>query len=136
MATELSIYDQVALGINGTLLVEATSIGITYMDSDEAISLLGLTINDAPRRGVVIAPGGRMMSIDVAEARPIAGATVDVISLYLDATEVELTAVMLGSGESLITRGFIKSPGMSGEVGQSLVTKWSFLGYAAKFEKA
>ena len=70
MATKPTIYDQAAIAVNGALLVEAVSVGIQYMDSDEAIALLGLTINGAPRRGVVVAPGGRMMTIDVAEENP------------------------------------------------------------------
>jgi hypothetical protein len=132
----LSIYEQAAIGINGTLLVETSSISIAYIDSDEAIAILGQTINGAPRRGVVVSPGGRMMTIDVSEYRPVAGSTVDILELYLDATEVELTVRLIGSGESLITRGFIKSPTIDAGVGKALETKWSFLGYAAKFEKA
>jgi len=136
MASKLAIYDQAAICINGVLLVEAASISISYVDSDEAIALLGLTINGSPRRGVVVSPGGRMMTIDVGEFRPVAGATVDIIGLYLDATEVEITVLLIGSGESLITRGFIKTPSVEAQVGQALSAKWSFLGYAAKFEKA
>jgi hypothetical protein len=134
MATEPTIYDQAALALGGKLLVEATTISVIYLDSDEAIPLLGLTINDSPRRGVVISPGGRMMQIDVEEARPIAGATVDILELYLDASETEMTVMLLGSGETLITRGFVRSPKIDAGVGQALSVKWSFLGYAAKFE--
>jgi hypothetical protein len=136
MASKLAIYEQAAISLNGTLLVEAASIGVSYIDSDEAIALLGLTINDAPRRGVVISPGGRMMTIDVSEFRPVAGATVDILDLYLSSTEVELTIVLIGSGDSLITRGFIKTPSLRAAVGAALTTDWSFLGYAAKFERA
>lgn len=136
MAAELSIYDQAAICINGALLVEAASIAIAYLDSDEAIPLLGLTINGSARRGVVVAPGGRMMTIDVSEFRPVAGATVDVVALYLAAEEVEITVKLIGSGEQLITRGFVKTPSVDAAVSQALTTKWSFLGYAAAFEKA
>lgn len=136
MAAKLAIYDQAAICLNGVLMVEVGTIAIAYVDSDEAIPLLGMSINGSPRRGVVVAPGGRMMTIDVAEARPVAGATVDVLSLYLDAEEVEITVMLIGSGESLITRGFIKAPSVDAQVSQALTTKWSFMGYAAKFEKA
>jgi hypothetical protein len=44
--------------------------------------------------------------------------------------------VLLGSGETLTTKGFVTKPTVQAGVGQSLVTKWSFIGYAAKFEKA
>ena len=136
MPAEMAIYDQAAIGINGALLVEVASIAIAYIDSDEPIALLGMTIADAPRRGVVVAPGGRMMTIDVAEYRPVAGATVDVLELYMNATEVELTVRLIGSGDSLITRGVIKAPSIDAGVGKPIDVKWSFLGYAARFEKA
>lgn len=136
MAGKPEIYDQAAIAINGSLASEATAIAVQYLDSDESIALLGLTINGAPRRGVIVAPGARMVQIDVSEFVPVAGTNLDILGLYLDSTEVELTVVMLGSGKSLITRGFIQKPNVTAAVGQNLVSKWTFIGYAAPFEAA
>lgn len=133
---DVSIYDQIAIAVNGTLLTEATTISISYVDSDEVIALLGLTINGAPRRGVVVAPGGRYMVVEISEGVRSAGSDIAVDQLYLDAEEIGLNAKMLGSGRSLDSRGFVKSPGLNTGYGRPLVSAWSFVGYAAAFASA
>jgi hypothetical protein len=133
---EPSIYESMAVAINGTLLVESTSIGVRYIGTDEVIPLLGMTIADAPRRGVVVAPGGRYMTVEVAEGRRIAGVTINVERLFIDATEVELTATMIGSGDALTTRGWIQAPSIQIAFGRAMQSGWSFVGYAAAFEGA
>ena len=127
------IYDQVAVSVNGTLITQATTISLSYVDSDEVILLLGLTIAGAPRRGMVLAPGGRYMVVEVSESVRSAGSAVAIDQLYLDAVEIGLNATKLGSGESLDSRGFIRSPGLNSGYGRPLVSAWSFVGYAAAF---
>ncbi len=126
---EPEIYESAACTINGALLVDNTSIGIQYVDSDQNITLCGIG------RRVVLSPGGRYMTVTIGEMFPASGQRFDFIKSYLSARELTLGVQLLGSGKKLISQGFLKAPAMDVAVRQNTQFRVMFVGEAKNFSE-
>lgn len=124
------IYDNAACYVNGTLLVQATSIEVEYQDSDKSQLLLGAGKKFAFAR----IPGGRLMAITVDEVIPIDGIEYDFVKKYLDTELVSFGVRFFGSSATVVSRGFLTTPHLSFGVGRTAGLKVGFIGDAVKFD--
>lgn len=122
---EPKIYENAAVFVQGVLLAESTSIGVTYEDGDRPLVLLG------GRFG--IDAGSRIMRVAVAEAIPVGFPAYDVVASWLNAVEVQFAVQLLGSGRRMTSRGFITTPSMTFGVGQNAAISYGFIGKAEPF---
>ncbi len=120
------IYENAAVFVQGGLVTESTSIGVTYEDGDRPLPLIG------GRFG--IDAGTRLMRIAVAEAIPVGFPNFDIVRTWLEGLEVEFAVQLLGSGLKMSSRGFITSPGYQFGVGQTAALSYGFIGKAAVFQ--
>lgn len=120
------IYDNAAVFVNGVLLTEATSIGVTYDDGDRPLVLIG------GRFGVDF--GARTMRVAVAEAIPVGFPAFDLVKTWLDGQVVDFGVMLLGSGLKMNARGYITTPGYSFGVGQNAALSYGFIGPASVFQ--
>ena len=118
---------------NGTQLSQAVSVEIEYHDANKPLLLLGA----GKKFAFAVEPGGMLMSIQYSAVMPVDStkdATKFLIDLYQKTALVSFGIVLLGSDRSLISRGYITSPGMSFRVGTNTVTKVGFIGDSRNFD--
>lgn len=120
------IYENAAVYVNGVLLSEATSIGVTYEDGDRPLVMIGFKF------GVDF--GARTMRVAVAEAIPVGTPAFDLVKTWKDGQVVDFGVILLGSGLRLSTRGYITTPGYSFGVGQNAALSYGFIGPASVFQ--
>ena len=127
------IYDQCAVAVNGEMLANATTVSVEYVDSDQAIALLG----GGTKRTMATIVGGRMMrvSFDIAVPSNTNAHMHDVglIERYIDAQTVNVQVFMLGSGKQLKSVGQLQAPNLRAAVAQSVAFSISFIGEPAAF---
>ena len=127
------IYDQCAVALNGEMLANATTVSVEYVDSDQAIALLG----GGTKRTMATIVGGRMMrvSFDIAVPSNTNAHMHDVglIERYIDAQTVNVQVFMLGSGKQLKSVGQLQAPNLRAAVAQSVAFSISFIGEPAAF---
>jgi hypothetical protein len=123
----MAIYDQLFGYLGGSLLVENTSLEISYEGENGIVITTALGYDGE-------SPNAKFMVVNFENVHPPAGFTFDVESAFLDTTEVEFKAQSGASGKQLVTKGFIQPIKTSSGVGKVTSTNFAFRGKAAKFE--
>ena len=123
------IYDQCAVAVNGNLITDATTVSVEYVDSDQAIALLGG--GSKVTMGTVV--GGRMMRVSFEAAVPVLNSDMPLIQKYIDAERVTIQVFLLGGLRQLKSVGQLQAPNIRGAVAQSMSWGLSFIGEPAAF---
>jgi len=124
------IYDQCAVAVNGNLITDATTVSVEYVDSDQAVALLGG--GSKVTMGNIV--GGRMMRVSFEAAVPVLNADIGLIESYVKADRVTIQVFLLGGLRSLKSAGQLQAPNIRGAVAQSMSWGLSFIGEPEFFQ--
>ena len=120
------IYEQAICYIKGQLFLDATSITVSYEDSDKPVFL-----NDGR---VIIAPGERIMRIAIDNAIRSSSEAHEMVKRYLDVEEIPFAVQLATNGKRLTSTGFLTAPGYSFAVDQNASYRTGFVGKPAYFK--
>lgn len=131
MAASPDIYDQAAVHVAGTYVVQQTRVAVSYEGTDKVIHLL----SGGQGKTMTVAPGGRLMRItwDMVVPSPFASDLLFIRDFYIDTTPVQVGVTLLGSGRTMSSVGFMQDPKLEAAVKTNLLFSCSWVGEPAEF---
>ncbi len=123
----MTIYTADVGYIEGILLAQNTSIKVSLETPDEDVATIPLGWDGE-------SPGPRKVVITFENASPASGDDFDAWEAALNATYVEVMVQQTGTGKTLKTSGYLRSPSRDSGVGKAVNQNFEFHGKPAKWE--
>ena len=117
----MALYGQYVLFVDGILLANCTAIESELTSDDQEVMTVVLG-------WAGLSPSPDVRRFTISNVSPVAGEDYEFEQAKLNRTNLELKFQQVGSGKSLISKGYIMRVQRSGGVGQTVTVGFDFVG--------